>query len=152
MSAQPGVLDFGVTITTPAAGILVLEDSVNGYEVHKDSFGQRATTLRKQEISSSYVEGSFVTQAVRENVTETLAVWVSGSTDAIVDDRVAALISCLSQLQYRIAVRFGTRTETLLCQPADYVIEFPAEQRFSKLALVRAQIPRSPTTTKVTAP
>lgn len=145
------VLDFAVSITTPS-GVLALENPVGGYSVHRESLGTRSITLRKKEITSPYVEGSFVPQAVRENVTEVLSVWVEGPNFATVDARIDALLAGYSQMQYIVTMRMGTLTETWRCSPADYTIEFSGEQRFSLLALVKAQIPRLPTLTKVVAP
>lgn len=145
------VLDFAVSITTPG-GLLQLEDPLNGYSVHRESLGTTTNGLRRQEISNPYVEGTFVPQAVRDNVTETLSVWIEGATFAEVDERVDRFISGLSQMQYLVAVRMETLTTTWRCLPADYSIEFSGEQRFSRLALVKAQVPRLPSMTKVVAP
>jgi hypothetical protein len=74
-------------------GWLDLEDPQNGYEAHKDARAQQAVSWRKQEITSAYVEGAFITEAVREMVVEPLVIYVHGATIYQLDQRVTALTS-----------------------------------------------------------
>ena len=59
------------------------------YRVNKGTFENSAITFRRDEVTNAFVEGKFLVNALRDNVTETLAiyaygdsspVWVSGTT------------------------------------------------------------------------
>lgn len=125
-------------------GWLELEDPENGYSLHKDSFSQQQVTRRKQEIEGEWVEGSFTTRSVRNNVTETLAVWVEGATPWEARQRRERLLNALGQLSYQFKLKDEDELQTWDCQPADYSLEAGQELRFARLVLVRAQVPRLP--------
>ena len=130
-------------------GWLELEDPAGGYELHKDALATQQTTWRKQEVESPWVEGTFVNRAVRGNVPEAVVVWVAGSTPFELDQRVSAFTEAIGQLQFQIRVQIGDLLETWTCFPGDFTVETQQEYRFATIALVRATIPRLPTTTKV---
>lgn len=140
-------LDVSAQIET-ASGWLVLEDAVNGYELHKESFNNRAVTWRKQDVSSDWLEGTYTNHAVRGNVIEPVAVYVTAATPYALSVKMDALTDALGQIQYGLKVRFGDLEETWTCFPADYAVEAGQELRFATMALVRAQIPHLPTITK----
>ena len=72
-------LDLTCRITT-ADGVLELEDVEGGYELHRDALGAFKVGWRRHTVSNPWVEGSFTVGAVRENVEETLAVWVTAES------------------------------------------------------------------------
>jgi hypothetical protein len=133
-------------------GWLDLEDPQNGYEAHKDARAQQAVSWRKQEITSAYVEGAFVTEAVREMVVEPLVIYVHGATIYQLDQRVTALTQALSQLQFQVKAQLGNLLETWRCTVADYTVETTQEFLHSTMAVVRAQVPRQPSVTKAVVP
>ncbi|HEY5727423.1 MAG TPA: hypothetical protein VIV08_02305 [Acidimicrobiia bacterium] len=138
------MLDVSFAIEAPS-GWLELEDPANGYEAHKESRIDQSVTWRKQEISSNYVEGTYVNDAVRENVTETIAIYVDAPTPFVLMERVTALTDALSQIRYQVAMRSGDLLETWDCGVADYTIQTPQEMINARMAVVRAVIPRRPT-------
>ena len=137
-------LDIAFSIHAPS-GWLDLDDAAGGYEAHKDTRAGQSVTWRKQEIESPYVEGTFVNEAVRENVSEALAIYVRGGSPFELRQRVTALTDALSQLQYEVRMVEGNAQETWDCSVADYTIETPQEMINSTMALVRATVPRRPT-------
>lgn len=140
-------LDVSFEIETPT-GWLECEDPANGYELHKESFVNRATSHRKQEINSNWVEGSYVSQAVRENVVEEVAIYVRGDTPYELWARKQALLDGLEQLAFTARLRFGDLLETWNCEISDYTEESPMEMRFATMAVIRARIPRLPSLTR----
>jgi len=61
------------------------------YKINKGSFENSAVQFRRDEVSNSFVEGKFLVNALRENVTENLSIyafsnpspqWISGTTYA----------------------------------------------------------------------
>lgn len=144
-------LEVSFELETPT-GWLLLEDPEGGYELHKDSFASRAVSHRKQEVSGEWIEGSYVTRSVRENVTEDVAIWVGGETFFDMDDRVQALVDGLEQLGYGARKVVGDLTETWTCSVADYTIECSQEYMASTVCLVRAKIPRLPAVVRTMTP
>ena len=140
------MLDIAFSIHGPA-GWIDLEDPANGYEAHKDTRASQAVTWRKHEITSAYVEGTFVNEAVKENVTEALVVTVSGASHFELQTRVQAILDALSQLRYEVKARIGNAEETWTCSVADYTVESSQELLNSGKVIVRAQVPRMPTVT-----
>lgn len=127
-----------------ASGWVDLDDPVTGYELEATSFADKTSTLRKTEVSSRYVAGTFVVAAVRENITETVAVWVSGDTHVAFDARLAALEDAFSQLSYRMMVRFDDSARYWTCMPADYSVNTQREYRHARTGLIKASVPRLP--------
>lgn len=144
---------LALSIST-ALGPLALEDEANGYELHKDTFGTRNQSYRKTEVSGDWTEGTDVDRAVRENVVESVAVYVSGATHYQFATRLKALTDALEQLQYTITRQIGDLQEVWRCVPADYTVETGQELIFATMGLVRAQVPRKPavTMTQVVTP
>lgn len=137
-------LDLECSIEGPA-GWIVLEDEANGYSLESSSFGEASTTHRKTEVSSEWIEGSFVVRSVRENVTETLAVYVTGATPYELATRLAALTNALEQNSFILTTRWGNLAETYYCSVADYKVTASQPLRFATMALVTATVPHLPT-------
>lgn len=141
----PGIdLDVSLLMQLPGGGWLELEDPGNGYSLGKDTFSSRSITHKKVEIDSPWLEGSFVNRAYRNNVIETVAVYVSGSSAETFLQRMRALEDLFSRPQYNMQIRIESRTELWRCQSADMTIETSQELMVAKSALVRAQVPRMP--------
>jgi len=135
-------LKIGARISTPT-GWLDLNDRKT-YQLEGSSFADRSVGWRKREVNSDYVEGSFVVNAVRENVIEKLAVWVRGETYHDLAMARQRLEDALCQLTYRISLRTSDVTRYWEATVADYQVNTQREYLHSRLALVSASIPRHP--------
>lgn len=136
-------LEVFASILTPT-GWIELEDEPNGYWLHKDAFAKKAVSHRKREVSSEWVAGTFVADAVRENVIEDVVVYVQGRTPYEMRQRLDALTDGFDQLSYKMTLTEGDLEETWQCNLADYSIECGQEFRLARLAIVRASVPRLP--------
>lgn len=143
-------LDVSAKIETPT-GWLDLQDTGNGYSFEATSFSERAGTFRRQEVAGPFVDGTFVVSAVRENITESVAIYVRGDTHYVMRRRLNALVEAFSQLSYRMLVRFEDAAEYWDCLPADYTVSTQREFLHARLALFKANVPRMPATTTVLA-
>ena len=140
------ILDVSAKIETPT-GWIELDDPEGGYELAADSFATAAISHRKTEVSSEWLEGTFVTRSVRENVAEAVNVYVAGATPYELAARLKALTDGFDQLGYAMVVRFADAAEDWSCQVADYTIETKVEMRHATIALVKASVPRLPAKT-----
>jgi hypothetical protein len=145
------MLDVAFAIQAPS-GWVELEDPANGYEAHKETRAEQGVSWRKQEITSTFVEGTNVNDAVKENVTESVAIYVDAPTSYVLAQRIKVLTDALSQIRYSMRFRNGNLLETWDCAVADYTIETPQEMINSTMAVVRASVPRRPTVTMAQVP
>lgn len=139
---SPSGLSVSGKIETPS-GWLDLNDGV-GYSFEGTSFADRQVTWRRQEVTSPFVEGTYIVGAVRENITEAVSVWVRGETFSELDARVEALIGALGQMTYRFMLRLEDSAHYWTCWPADYTVSGQREYLHSRLVLVKATMPRLP--------
>lgn len=137
-------LDIGCTISTPIGTTLNLQQT-GVYKLEPSAGSERQVAHRKQTAKNPYVEGEYVVSVVRENVTETLAVWCYATTSTVLRQRIVALLDCFDQPSYTVVFRDTDSTETWAAQAADYTIKSDQVLRKAKMALVTAQVPRLPT-------
>ena len=137
------ILPVTCRLTTPG-GWLVLTDGP--YRLSSTAFGEQATTFRRSEVSNPFTEGSWTVNAQRENVTESLDVYVRADTPAGVQGAVSGLLEALRQLNFGMEVTFDGIQTFYQCYCADVSVKTPREFRFSRMAQVSAQVPRHPGT------
>lgn len=136
-----GDLLVGCRLTVPGGWL----DLMSGpYRLSADAFTEQETTWRRSEVASPFVEGSWTVNAVRENVTEQLDVWVRGVDTAGTSRAVQALLDALAQLNFGLEVTFDSVTAFYQCYVADVSVKTPRELRFSRMAQVSALVPRHP--------
>lgn len=132
---------FGATITGPF-GTLDLE--AGPYELERSHAEERRVSWRKTEVSDDYVEDTFVLSAVREAVTEPVAVWVTATTQSAMQAALDALTACFEQLQYTMTFTVDGVTQQWKCKVAEYSVRTEQAFQHAHTALVKAQVPRSP--------
>lgn len=152
------VPDLGFRVRLIGSVTIELEGGV--YSLEASSRSDQATPIRKHEVSSPYVEGTYTTAAVRDNVVENISVYVDGGTPDALYTSVRALRQQLARPSYKIEWDWwrnetGTSVyrETWTCFAAQVTVESTQPLMVARLALVRAQIPRlpEPTVAVVTA-
>lgn len=130
------------------AGATTIELEQDPYSLHSDTRTNAQVSLRKHEASGPYVEGSITVSAVRENVTETVAIWVQEDTPLLLGQAVRALEALLIKSTFTLQWDWvGSARENWTCFASSYVIESSQPLMVAKQALVRASVPRLPTAT-----
>lgn len=99
-----------------------LNDHVN-YIVGSTSLGETSQTFSKITSKSSMYDGEWVVHATKDNVNETIQVYVLGATHSAVEDNRTIAINAFTQLSYNIRVSVGNHVETWRCFPADYNLD-----------------------------
>ena len=144
------ILDIACRLETPT-GWLDLEDDEH-YELHGDALAQRAVTWRKQQVSSPYVEGTYTTAAVKENVTEALVVLVRGGDPLELADLIAAVTDGFDQMAFQVMLTINGMVEYWTCvEPAGYTIEMQREFRHAVIGVIRGEVVRLPPLTYAAA-
>lgn len=125
-----------------------LELNSGPFRLEGESFAEEATTWRKDDIDNPFVEGTWTVNALRENVVETLNIWVRGDAayaDALTTSRgLETLKAVFSQPNYLIEFNQDGELYTYVCQVADFSISRTREFRHEGIAKFSAQIPRHP--------
>lgn len=138
-------LDVVCRVTIPG-GWLTLTSGV--YSLTPESFTSTGTTWRRKDVTNPFVEGTWTVDALRDNQTETLDVFVTAETSMQLEDAVEAVIDALSQLNYGIEITFEGVKRTYTCWVADVVVKTDQPLRFATMAQITAQVPRHPVYTR----
>lgn len=117
------------------------------YVVAKGSFEDSDVQFRRDEVTNPFLEGKYTINALRENVTETLIVYVYGDTAAGLREAVTNLTDAFSQIRYRVEVDVNNSRRSWWCYAADYNIKTSIEFMHSNMAQVTIKIPRDPVET-----
>jgi hypothetical protein len=115
-----------------------------GFELHADTRSSRAVTWRKQSVSNAWVEGSYDVQAVRDNVTENVWVWVFGSSVSDFRKRYHWLVDQVDTPTWSLVWLQAGMTETWDCTFSDHTIETQREFQYANIGLVKINVMRRP--------
>lgn len=132
------------TISGALPDLVIDGSNAQAYELHPDTAAEQETSWRKQEASNTFVEGSFTTSAVRENVIEALSIWVNGDTQDEVDQRKFELLRRFGQRKYTVTLVLAGVTQVWSCFPAAYGVQTRHEYLHAPTTLVNAKVPRLP--------
>lgn len=114
------------------------------YRLTADSFEDEATTWRRTDVSNPFVEGSWTVNALRENVMESLSIWVRGDRYTTTAQGVEILKTVFSQINYVLQAAFDGERRTYTCYVGDFSVNATRELRHAKVAKFTVQIPRHP--------
>lgn len=132
-------------ISTPYGWLYVGQGTQ--YRIGAGSFENQQTTFRRSEVQSPYVEGTFVINALRENVTESLNLIVEPRLTLPLTDAVRAVGAALSQVRYTVQVQIRRDIFTWQAYAADHTVSTKREFLHANIAEVKAEVPRDPNVT-----
>ena len=125
--------------------------NINNGETYKISGdGTRESTSktwRKVTADSPILGGNYLIHAVPEMVSETVGVWVYGTTQTEVNDNLFGLTELFEQYDYRIRWTFDEYREYWRCQLADATTARGQVWTHSLMAKADFSIPRYPDVT-----
>jgi hypothetical protein len=128
-------------ITTPGGWLDLMTDP---FKLSAEAFVESSLTWRKQEANNPFVDGTWVVNATKENITSVVDVYVRGETTAETTASLKALRDAFGQLNYGIEFTIDDVVYYYRCYVADYTIKTPREFRFSTMAQFSAQVPHDP--------
>lgn len=134
-------IDIKCRVTTPGGWLNLMEGP---YRLTGDAFAEDSVTWRRQEVQNAFVEGSWLVNAVRENVTSAVDVWVRCDTHADLAKALEDLRAAFCQINYGLEFTVEGVTYYYRCYAADYSIQTGREFRASRMAKFAAQVPRHP--------
>lgn len=111
----------------------------------KETFSEAAVSKRKTEATNPYLEGSYTVAALREEVVETVAIYVYGADHFATALKVRVVTDAFDQPEYRIIIATeGTKWEVWWCGAANYRIDSSQELLHARMAKITVEVPRHP--------
>lgn len=141
-TGRKGYLPVRCQISTPT-GMLNVNDGKR-YRLEDSTMSESSVTWRRKEVQSPFIEGTFLVDAVRENVQENLTVWVEEFDHYSLELAVRDLTDAVSQLNYYIHWTVDTVEFVWRCQTADYSIQADKNLRHATMSKVACRINRLP--------
>lgn len=114
------------------------------YTIAAGSFEETSVQFRREEITNPFIEGTYVVNALRDNVMMNLVVRVSGERTYDVAEAVTQLTDALGQVNYKVMLIIDGAKWIYNCYAADYSVQTPRELLHSRMATVSAEIMRDP--------
>lgn len=145
-----GTLDVECYISTSANATssvdgtwLDLNDK-SSFVVAKGSFETTSVQFRREEVKNPFVEGTYVVNALRDNLTTSLIVRVQGDRTYDTQFAIQQLTSALSQVTFKMIVIIDGAKRIYDCYASDFSVKTPQEMMHSRFATVEAEISHSP--------
>ena len=114
------------------------------YELEATSRNNRSVKFRRQEVTSPYLPGTWLINAVPDMISEVVSVWVRGTSHFDLTRNVSALEDAFSQLSFTIRWATDDSYEEWMCQLSDYTIATQREYQHARVAKFTAEVPRYP--------
>lgn len=118
------------------------------YRLSKEAFSAESVSWRRSTAVNPQVEGEWLVNAVRDNVTFPLHIWVRETGHAALSTAVETLTDLISQVNWSLRIAFEGDRTTYSCQAADYMLEYSQELRHATMAHVKADVIRLPASTR----
>lgn len=134
-------MNVDMLISTPS-GMLSLNTAP--YRLSGESFETSAQQHRRSEVSNPHVEGTFVINSVRDNVTTQVGVWVVTDTRALLVPAVRTLCEAFDQPQFTAQLVIDGVSQIWNCYASDYTIGSKREFIHATRARVDVQLIRDP--------
>lgn len=134
-------LDVAMDVSTPA-GPLHLNQAP--YMLGAETLGSTSVTHRRTEATNPFVEGAYTVNALRENVTTPVSIWVRASTPGGLGTALEALTSAFDQSMFIVDTRVVDWTMRWQCFASDYSIGLQREFLHATVALVDVQLVHHP--------
>ena len=137
------LLDLSVKVYTDPVTFIELNDRVS-YRIEAGSFAQQATSKKRQEATSPFLEGTYIVNALRENVTEQLNVYVYGSSPSDFQSKLQVLKDAFDLNEFVVTRTLGDSVHTWNCYSSDYSLTTQREFMHAKMGLLSVQLLRRP--------
>lgn len=118
------------------------------YRLGAGTFRDTTQSRSRVTVKSSMFDGEWVTHTTKDNVTETIEVYIMAAHHSAVSELIEDLTEAFSQYIYNVRVSLGNHVETWRCFPADWSIARGQVEIHNTRATVRLNVPRFPQVTR----
>ena len=140
---DPDSIGLSVRVSMPNGGWCELNDHVV-FTVADGSFDGEAVSWRRAEDTNPFLEGTYLINALRNNVTRPLNVYVEGQTQFDLNDNLDNLKGYLSQRQFQLVRTIDNSARLFTCFASDYAIQSDRPLMFARKALLKCQLVTHP--------
>lgn len=117
--------------------------------INPEGFGTSSVSWRKEQAQSRFYHGSYIIHGVKDNVQETLSIYIRSHSNNDVTEHLAMLEELFSQFTFQVRVQFGNHRETWYCQTADgWQVDRSHVLMHNSMAKFTVTLSRLPETTK----
>lgn len=114
------------------------------FKVHGDALGSQQVTRRRVTVTSPFYDGEYEVGSVKENVKETVTLWVRAPSQSQLTEHLLLLEDIFSQSVYNLRKTLDEDREVWVCYSADYSIDRGHINLHNCMALFSAEVPRLP--------
>jgi hypothetical protein len=140
------VTAVAVSVTRTELSLTALDLTTAPFEVREEGLDVGATIWRREYERSPYIHGAQLVSAVKD-ITEgcTLAVDVTGASQAAIATNLGTLLAAFSQWSYTLQVSLDGTAYAWACSPADWTVGFVSNDLvFGLVCPVRLSFARQP--------
>ena len=119
----------------------------SAYRVAKDSFNSTAVTFRRDEVTNAFVEGKFLVNALRENVTENVVIYAYGNDIGLLKTAIDDVTDAVTQVNFNVRLTLGNSVRLWECFASDYTVGLTTEHLHNNQATITIQLHRLPSET-----
>lgn len=136
-------MDLSVTVKSDGNPDVEIHDPDNGLVVAANlSLGER--NLRRGEIESPFVPGTYYSYEIEDQGNLTIGVRVSGESTSQVADRISAVKDAFSLPEYELHMTIDGMTMAWTCYPADFSMSAQREHWHARVVTIAFDVPRHP--------
>src|SRR5690348_4876758 len=93
------------------------------YVVTSEGLGNSQTTRKRETVTSPFYDGEYEVHSVKENVKETIGVYVLGQSQSMLTENILLLVDAFEQSVYNLRLTLDEHREVWICNSADYSID-----------------------------
>lgn len=134
-------MEVDLILTVPN-GVLSLNS--DPYKLASDSFATESVTFRRTEVSNPHLEGTYLVNALRENVTTQVSVWVTGATRDELVPALRTLCDAFGQVRFNAQLVVDGHSQIWSCYASDYVVSTQREFMHASRAKIDVNLIRDP--------
>lgn len=130
-------------VQTPG-GWFSLERADRSIYLGSETFANSSMTLKRITASNTYIPGTYTVRATPDNITETVAVYITDSNMGLRWQKTEYLVSLFLRTNYQLMLVMDTRTELMTGQAADYTVNNQREFMHAGITLITFNVPVLP--------
>lgn len=134
-------MDVDFLVSTKS-GIVSLNS--DPYRLAGESFSQEQVTHRRTEVTNPHVEGTYVVNALRDNVTVPVSVWVTAASRAELIPALRSLCAAFDQVSFTAQLVVDGYSQFWNCYASDYTVTASRELMHATRARVDIDLVRDP--------
>jgi hypothetical protein len=115
------------------------------YAVADAGIADATVTWEDDQVSSPFVEGTYITHGVRGMVAQQMSFRVRGTSQSDLQTNIAALLAAFSQKTFTVQLTLSGVNYAWACRRRSYSVRFDRAMLFNTIAYIQVAFERFPT-------